>query len=122
MVLVDTSVWVDHFKCSNVKLIELLNADNVCCHPFVIAELACGTPPEPRKKTLSDLSVLRVATIATMDEVLTFIEQKQLYGRACGYIDIALLTSTLLSEETTLWTLDKRLAELAEELNINYMK
>lgn len=121
MVLVDTSVWVAHFQCSNDSLKTLLINDDVYCHPLIIAELACGTPPQPRKKTLNDLSLLKTATIATMEEVLTLVEQNALYGRGCGYIDIALLTSALLSKETKLWTLDKRLSNLAKELNINYL-
>lgn len=121
MVLVDTSVWVAHFKSSNGTLIDLLKTDDVCCHPLIIAELACGTPPQPRDKTLKDLSLLRTVTIATMQEILTFIEQRELFGRGCGYVDIALLSSALLSKETRLWTLDKRLSKLAEELNINYL-
>ncbi|MFC3122689.1 type II toxin-antitoxin system VapC family toxin [Agaribacter flavus] len=120
MVLVDTSVWVAHFKYANDALIDLLKSDDVCCHPLIIAELACGTPPQPRDKTLRDLSLLRTATIATMQEILTFIEQRTLYGKGCGYVDIAILASALLSKETKLWTLDKRLSKLAEECNINY--
>lgn len=120
MVLVDTSVWVAHFRNANSDLIGLLKNDEVCCHPLIIAELACGTPPTPRIKTLKDLSLLRTATIATMQEVLVLIEQKTLYGKGCGYVDIALLTSAMLSKETYLWTLDKRLSKLAEEFNINY--
>ncbi len=120
MVLVDTSVWVAHFKRANSQLIDLLKTDDVCCHPLIIAELACGTPPEPRSKTLKDFSLLRNATIATMNEVLTFIEKETLYGKGCGYVDISLLASTILSKETKLWTLDKRLSKLAEEFKINY--
>lgn len=122
MVLVDTSVWVAHFKNPNEEFADLLKTDEVCCHPFVIAELACGTPPQPRNKTLKDLSLLKTVTIATMNEILSFIEERKLYGRGCGYVDIALLASTLLSKETQLWTLDKRLCSLASELNINYRR
>lgn len=120
MVLVDTSVWVAHFKKSNEILVDLLKADEVCCHPLIIAELACGTPPQPRQKTLKDLSLLKTATIATMNEILSCIEQRKLHGKGCGYVDIALLTSTLLSRETQLWTLDKRLYALAAELSLDY--
>jgi predicted nucleic acid-binding protein len=120
MVLVDTSVWVSHFKKSNEVLVDLLKTDDVCCHPLIIAELACGTPPQPRDKTIKDLSLLRTATIATMNEVLSCIEQRKLYGRGCGYVDIALLTSTLLSKETLLWTFDKQLCALAAELKVEF--
>lgn len=120
MVLVDSSVWVAHFKNSNEALVGLLKTDEVCCHPFIIAELACGTPPQPRDKTLKDLSLLKTTTIATMSEILTFIEKRKLYGKGCGYVDIALLTSTLLSKETQLWTFDKRLFALASQLDVDY--
>lgn len=120
MVLVDTSVWVAHFKKSNKILVDLLRADDVCSHPLIIAELACGTPPQPRQKTLKDLSLLKTAKIASMNEILSFIEQRKLYGKGCGYVDIALLASTLLSGETQLWTLDKRLDALANELGLVY--
>lgn len=120
MVLVDTSVWIAHFKNYNAELADLLKSDDVCCHPLIIAELACGTPPSPRNKTLEDLSFLTTATIATMNEILSVIEQRKLYGRGCGYVDIALLTSTLLTKGTKLWTLDKRLYSLASELDVSY--
>ncbi len=60
-VLVDTSVWIDHFKNSNTKLRELLNQDNVLSHPMIIGELACGTPPAPRTRTLNDIKLLKMA-------------------------------------------------------------
>jgi predicted nucleic acid-binding protein len=120
LVLVDTSVWVTHFKSPNSRLIELLKTDDVYCHPLIIAELACGTPPQPRTKTLKDFSLLKTSTIATMQEVLVFIEQHKIFGKGCGYIDIALLASALLSKETKLWTLDRRLRKLATEFNVDY--
>lgn len=120
MVLVDTSVWVAHFKYSEDSLITLLEEDSVLCHPLIIAEVACGTPPSPRKRTLSDMSLLFNSHIASQTEILTMIEQHQLYGKGCGYIDIALLCSALITPDTKLWTLDKRLAILSDQFGVNY--
>jgi predicted nucleic acid-binding protein len=121
MVLVDTSVWVSHFKNTQPKLIELLNQDLVSCHPLVIAEIACGTPPNPRARTLEDLSLLNQCKVATQEEVLSTIERYNLFGRGCGYIDIALLASALITDNTKLWTLDKRLNVLAKQFNRSFL-
>ncbi len=121
MILVDTSVWVAHFKNSNSKLVSLLHNDMVLCHPFIIAEIACGTPPNPREQTLGDLKLLRCATVATHNEVLSFIESNTLYGRGCGFIDLALLAATKLTEGASLWTFDKRLHEVCSELGFAYI-
>jgi predicted nucleic acid-binding protein len=121
MVLVDTSVWVSHFKNTQPKLIELLNQDLVSCHPLVIAEIACGTPPNPRARTLEDLSLLNQCKVATLEEVLSTIERYNLFGRGCGYIDIALLASALITDNTKLWTLDKRLNLLAKQFDRSFL-
>ncbi len=120
-VLVDTSVWVDHFKSSNDTLKYLLGMDLVFTHPMVIAELACGTPPSPRKKTLGDIGLLQPTKQAILVEVMGFIEHEKLYGLGCGFVDISLLASTLMTPGSKLWTLDKRLANLAERFNISYL-
>lgn len=120
MVLVDTSVWVSHFKYSEDSLIELLKNDTVLCHPLIIAEIACGTPPSPRTRTLDDMSLLATSTIASQTEVLTMIEQHQLYGKGCGYINIALLCSVLITPDAKLWTLDKRLRNLSHQFEVKY--
>jgi len=120
MVLVDTSIWVAHFKYSEDPLIRLLGEDSVLCHPLIIAEIACGTPPSPRERTLSDLSLLAKSQIATQEEVLKMIEQHQLYGKGCGYIDIALLCSALITPDTKLWSLDKRLSKLSNQFDVLY--
>ena len=120
MVLVDTSIWVAHFRKSNPSFESLLINDQILCHPLVIIELACGSPPAPRSKTLSYLKKLRQATIATTSETLDFIEKHQLQESGCGAIDVSLLASTLLSENAQLWTLDKSLEKLAIRLGISY--
>lgn len=119
-VLVDTSVWVDHFRQHNAALAELLALDRVLCHPLVIGELACGTPPS-RSRTLADLSRLPPAQQATLQEVLTFLEREQLFGQGCGYVDIALLASTRLTPGAALWTLDRRLAALAQRAGVLHL-
>jgi hypothetical protein len=82
-VLVDTSVWVDHFRRGNPQLAQLLQQDMVLMHPMVLGELACGTPPA-RARTLADLQRLRPARQASMREVLGLIEREQLFGLGCG--------------------------------------
>ena len=119
-VLVDTSVWVAHFKCANQGLNKLLAQDRVLCHPYIIGEIACGTPPSPRETTLNDLRRLSVVKSATFDETLFFINENKLFGKGCGFVDLTLLASTLLTPNTLLWTLDNRLVRLALELDAQY--
>ncbi len=115
-VLVDTSVWVAHFKVRDDHLVGLLDAGRVVCHPWVIAELACGTPPD-RRVVLDSLADLPGTPVATIAEILGFIERHRLHGRGCGLVDIGLLAAVRLAERPTrLWTLDRRLGVLADEL------
>ncbi len=120
-ILVDTSIWVDHFKNSNAKLMNLMMLDSVLIHSMVLGELACGTPPAPRKQTLDDLGLLRPAHEASLAEVMGFIEKEKLYGLGCGWVDIHLLASALITPETQLWTFDKRLNALAHQLDVAYL-
>jgi predicted nucleic acid-binding protein len=120
MVLVDTSVWISHFRKSNPSFEALLVNDQILCHPLVLVELACGSPPAPRSKTLGYLKKLQQATVATPNETLDFIEKHQLYEAGCGAVDISLLASTLLSDNALIWTLDKHLEGLATKLGISY--
>jgi hypothetical protein len=119
-VLIDTSVWVDHFRNRNDGLIALITTDRALAHPMVLAELACGTPPAPRAQTLRDIGLLRSAHQASLTEVMAFIERETLFGRGCGLVDMVLLTSTLMTPGAKLWTLDRRLAELAGGFGIAY--
>lgn len=119
-ILVDTSVWVDHFKNRNDGLIQLLSWDLVLIHPMILAEIACETPPAPRLQTLGDLVLLPQSHQANIAEVMAFIENEKLYGLGCGLVDITLLASTLITPEARLWTLDKRLERLAKRFNANY--
>ena len=118
LVLADTSVWVAHFRKPNPVLQTLLSADQVLCHPMVLIEIACGTPPAPRERTLSDLRQLRSATVANIDETLVFIEREQLQDSGCGAIDLLLLGSVLLTSDAVLWTHDKDLQALAARFDI----
>jgi hypothetical protein len=120
LVLADTSVWISHFRKPNPVLRTLLSADQVLCHPMVLIEIACGTPPAPRERTLSDLRQLRSATVANTEEALALIEREQLQDSGCGAIDLLLLGSVLLTSDAVLWTLDKNLETLAARLEISF--
>jgi hypothetical protein len=119
-VLVDTSVWVDHFRNRNENLVSLLTLDLALAHPLIVTELACGTPPAPRSRTLGDVATLPQARQATLDEVRSFIEREKLYGLGCGVVDLALLASTLLTPGSRLWSLDRRLVELAQRFDVAF--
>lgn len=119
-VLVDTSVWVDHFRQRNTPLVELLALDAVRIHPLVLGELACGTPPS-RAQTLANLQRLQPTQQASLREVLSFVERERLFGLGCGLVDITLLASALMTPGVALWTLDKRLAALAERFEIAHL-
>ena len=118
LVLADTSVWISHFRKSNQALRTILSADQVLCHPMVLIEIACGTPPAPRERTLSDLRQLRSATVASTDETLALIEREQLQDSGCGAIDLLLLGSVLLTSDAVLWTLDNNLRALAARFDV----
>ena len=117
-VLVDTSVWIDHFRHGNARLADLLASDAVRMHPLVLLELACGTPPAPRARTLADLGRLRPVAQAGQAELLAFIEQEGLFDCGCGAVDISLLASARLMPGVWLWTFDKSLQVLAQRLDV----
>lgn len=120
LVLADTSVWVAHFRSGNPTLQSLVAMDQVLCHPLIVLELACGTPPAPRERTLGDLKKLQQAVIATTDEILALIEREQFLDSGCGAVDMALLASVLLTPDTLLWTIDKKLDVLAARLGVAF--
>ncbi len=117
MILVDTSVWVHHFRERNSMLTELLERGAALTHPFVIGELALGNLRH-RELVLRMLSQLPAANVATNAEVLRFIEQNSLFGRGVGYVDVHLLAANTLTAGSQLWTLDKRLNEVAVQLGM----
>jgi predicted nucleic acid-binding protein len=114
MVLVDTSVWVEHFRSGTVGLEALLKDGQVVCHPFIIGELACGNLRN-RTEILPLLQDLPWASRAEDDEVIRFIDDHKLMGKGLGYIDIHLLMSALLTR-VSLWTMDKRLHDVSLKL------
>src|SRR3954454_16263126 len=115
MILVDTSVWIDHFRQGDPALATALEAGQVLMHPFVVGELACGNLAR-RGEVLGLLQALPQAPVATDNEALGFIDRRNLMGRGIGYIDVHLLASVALDGTATLWTRDKRLAALAVHL------
>lgn len=119
MILVDTSVWVDHLRRGAPALAAALERGSVLMHPFVLGELACGNLKN-RRAVLGLLGELPGAPVATDPEVLDFIERRALMGRGMGYIDVHLLASAALAGTVRLWTRDKRLAAVAADLDLAY--
>lgn len=117
MILVDTSVWVEHLRAGVAALAAALEQGIVLTHPFVLGELACGNLKN-RSEVLRLLADLPRAPIATDAEALNFIEKRTLMGRGIGYIDVHLLASVVLAGTARLWTRDKRLAAVAENLKL----
>lgn len=119
MILVDTSVWVDHLRHGEPTLVSALERESVLSHPFVIGELACGNIRN-RSEILDLIGRLATPPIATDAEALALIDQHKLMSTGIGYIDVHILASTLLMSGGSLWTKDLRLASIASELNIAY--
>jgi predicted nucleic acid-binding protein len=119
MILVDTSVWIDHLRKGDQVLSECLNNTRVLMHPFVLGELACGNLGN-RSEVLGLLKDLPRVSVANDDEVLFFIERHELMGKGVGYIDAHLLAAARLAGSARLWTRDGRLREVAERLNLSY--
>ncbi len=115
MILVDTSVWVDHLRQGDAALADLLQRSAVLMHPFIAGELACGSLRE-RAVTLGLLRNLPAAKVATDAEVQHLIEHHALHGRGIGYVDMHLLASVRLTSGASLWTRDRRLRQVAERL------
>lgn len=117
MILVDTTVWVDHLRAGDKRLAGLLEGGLVVTHPFVIGEIALGHL-SPRDEVLRLLANLPTAIVATDGEVLEFIDTHKLFGRGIGYIDTHLLAAVKLSAGAALWTRDKRLHGMAAEMGL----
>lgn len=116
MILVDTSVWIDHLRVTDRQLTRLLLDEAVLCHPFVVGELACGAL-SPRSEILGLLRNLTQAPVVEHEEVLAFLRFHALMGSGLGWIDVHLLASAKLAGER-LWTRDRRLAQAARRLGI----
>lgn len=117
MILVDTSVWVDHLRVGDTIVEALLESGRVLVHPFVVGELALGKLRQ-RQAILASLQDLPRANAASDQEVLHFIERYALAGLGIGYVDVHLLAATQLTPGSSLWTRDKRLSAVAERLGL----
>ena len=118
MVLVDTSIWVEHLRYGHNRLIELLDEGRILIHPFVIGELACGNIKN-RIEILALLHALPMSTVADIEEIIVFIDNNRLMGKGLGYVDVHLLASAVLSN-VFLWTKDKTLDKAAAGVGIDY--
>jgi len=118
MVLVDTSVWINHFRRGDHHLAKLLMDAEVACHSFIIGELACGNMGN-RVEILNLIRSLPLAPAINLDEYLYFVERNQLYGIGIGFVDVHLLASAKLAE-VPLWTYDKKLQHAASRLDLYY--
>jgi predicted nucleic acid-binding protein len=119
LILVDTSVWVDHLRRGDARLVALLESAKAASHPLVIGEIACGSLAD-RKTVLTLLQDLPMVAVADGDEVLAYIERRQLYGKGLGYVDMHLLAAVALTAGAWLWTRDKRLHVAAVSLGCAY--
>ena len=119
VILVDSSVWIGHIRSPIRPLAALLTRDEVLTHPFVIGELACGNIRD-RGPFMRWLRRLPQSPEATHAETLAFIQGRRLMGRGVGYGDVQLLAACKLAPEVALWTLDRRLAEVANELGVRF--
>ena len=119
MILVDTSAWVDHLRNDNPLLSELLEHNRVVMHPMVLGELACGNL-QNRQQLLQFWQNLDSLHSVSHDEALYFIEQNGLMGKGIGYIDVHLLASVVLAAGTKLWTRDKCLARISDDLDYTW--
>lgn len=117
MILVDSSVWVDHLRQGDQRLVTLLETSQVLTHPFVVGEIALGSLKN-RESVLGSLKGLPQAAIATDEEVQQFIESNALFGLGIGYIDAHLLAAVRLNAGSQLWTRDKRLGAIANHMGL----
>lgn len=121
MILVDTSVWIDHLRHTEVKLQELLQNDEVVTHPFIRLELALGSIAN-RDMVLADLALLPQVPVANTGELFDLVELRKLYRRGIGITDLHLVASALLDPSVSVWTRDRRLGEVADELGVLWGK
>jgi predicted nucleic acid-binding protein len=118
VVLVDTSVWVSHFRQAHGGLVELLNNAEVVCHPFIIGELACGNLKN-RTSIIALLEALPTTLVVDHKELLSFLDTRKVMAKELGYIDVHLLAAALLTG-VPLWTFDKKLDKVAEGIQCKY--
>lgn len=114
MILVDTSIWIDHFRHGDAELRKIIEDDRLLCHPVVIGELALGSLRD-RDAIMTYLAAQPEALIASHDEVMVMIDQHSIFSMGIGYTDAHLLASALIDRRSILWTRDKRLAAAAQK-------
>jgi predicted nucleic acid-binding protein len=117
VILVDTSVWIDHLRSADVTLQRLLRNDKVVTHPFVRLELALGSIAT-REKVLADLALLPQAPIATTEELFSLVELRGLHRRGIGITGLHLICSALYDKSISIWTRDRRLGDIANEYGL----
>ena len=117
MILVDTSVWIDHLRSVDAKLESLLQTDQVMTHPYIRLELALGSIAS-REKVLADLALLPQAPVVAIEELFSLIDHKKLYRRGIGLTDLHLICCAIFDKSVLIWTRDRRLSEIADELGL----
>jgi len=117
VILVDTSVWIDHLRSAEVTLQELLLSDDVVTHPLIRLELALGSIAN-REVVLADLARLPQVQVAKTEELFHLVELRKLYRRGIGITDLHLLASALIDKSISIWTRDRRLGDIADELGL----
>ncbi|MCF3933320.1 PIN domain-containing protein [Acuticoccus sp. M5D2P5] len=120
MILADTSVWIDHLRSGDAELERRLLANEIVCHPLVVAEIALGSLKD-RSTVLSLLDGLARSPVGETSEIRQMIEARRFYSRGIGFVDAALLASCLLDPGTRLWTRDRRLKAVAEEFDLAFL-
>lgn len=117
MILVDTSIWIDHFHVGDPILSGLIAERRVVMHPFVIGEVAVGSMRN-RSIVITMLSELPRAVAADDEDVLRFIADHELSGIGLAYVDVHLLAACRIGGTVRLWTRDRRLRGVAERLGV----
>jgi predicted nucleic acid-binding protein len=117
MILVDTSIWIDHLRRPEPALQQLLQNGQVVAHPLVRLELALGSIAN-RRKVLAELAKLRQAQVAEADDLFLLVETRKLEGRGIGVTDLHLIASALLDRSLSIWTRDRRLGEIANQFGL----
>ena len=117
MILVDTSIWIDHLRRPEPALQQLLQNGQVVTHPLVRLGLALGSIAN-RRKVLAELAKLRQAQVAEVDDLFLLVETRKLERRGIGVTDLHLIASALLDRSLSIWTRDRRLGEIANQFGL----
>jgi predicted nucleic acid-binding protein len=118
LILVDTSVWIDHLRSADAKLQSLLQNDQVITHPYIRLELGLGSMAS-REKVLADLALLPQAPVVAAEELFGLIDHKKLYRRGIGVTDLQLICCAIFDKSVLIWTRDRQLSKIAAELGIH---